>query len=298
MKALAFLIAMMPAIALADVKAGWAFLAAEHRSFPSAKCGKYANAADQPFIAVLADSFGTDKGCLRRFMRKSRGKPTYWQYYAGNGSGRRKRLYSYEFMHRLSIDEYNEKLCSGHRSTKRAVIKQARTLRKRCERAAHEKATCLLSPELESQFTKCALNRWVRYAKRAGWKKEQIVHNPVNIGPFQGRGDAHILERHWLFSRSAPENYHLGIDGACADHCGPCGISGSRVTDNQIVQWLTAHEDREDQFFSLWCPEHQGLYRDSGGAPEPRRRSIRVSESSYGAGNCLIGAVVKRKPCR
>lgn len=280
----------------AEMSSGWAFLAAESKRFPHNKCGEFAKASPRPFLAVLADSFGKSRKCLRRFMRQSQGKNTYFQYYAGNGSGRRKTLRSYEFLHDLDKHEYNRKLCDGDRSVKRTIVNQARRLRKRCEKYAHEEAQCLISPELESQFTECAINKWVEYAKKAGWKKKQIVHNPVNIGPYQGRGDAGILERHWVFNKSAEKSYHLGVDGACADHCGGCGITGSRVQDDQILQWHTDNKDRRNQYFSLWCPEHQGLYEDSGTAPEPRKRRIRVSQSSFDSGNKLIGAILKPEP--
>ena len=276
----------LAAIAKADAKLGWAFLAAEHKEFPAARCAEYAKASPAPFLAVLADSFGTNKACLRRFMVASKGKPTAFQYYAGNGAGRRKQLRSYEFLHRLNKDQYNQKLCSGDRGVKNAVIKQARKLKRRCEKVSHPQATCLLSPELESQFTECALNKWVTYAKQAGWKEAQLVHNPVNTGPFQGRGAAGIIERHGLLKLE--KGSHIGLDGTCPDHCGPCGITGDRVKDDAIVQWVATHKDREG-FFSLWCPEHQGLHVDSGAAPEPRRRNIRVSESSFSVGNRNIG---------
>ena len=282
--------------AKAEVTSGWAFLAAEHRNFPSKKCGRYAEGSDTPFLAVLADSFGTDRACLRSFMNKSKGKPTFFQYYLGNGAGRRKRLYPYEFLHRLSPQEYNNRLCSGHRGTRNAVIKQAGKLKKRCERYAHGSATCLIGLELESQFTECAAKKITNYVRRGGWDAKQIVHNPVNIGPYQGRGvDTNMLERHHVFNK-APKNYHLGIDGACADHCGQCGISGKRVTDETISRWLRENEKRESVFFSLWCPQHQGLRRDSQLAPEPRRRIIRVDQPSFVSGNRLINASLVERP--
>jgi hypothetical protein len=283
-------------VANASGPSGWAFLAAEHKDFPVKKCAEYAKAAKYPFIAAVADSFGVDKRCLRNFMANTKGKEAHWMYYLGNGAGRRKQLRPYEFLYRLKPDEYNEKLCSGDKATKQAVVKQAREFKNRCEKVAHNKASCLIALELESQFTECAAKRMVEYVKLAGVDPTKIVHNPVNIGPYQGRGNAHVLERHWVLNRGAEAPYHLGIDGACADHCGPCGITGSRVTSDQILQWRANHQNRKDIFFSLWCPEHQGLLRDSGTAPEPRKRTIRVSESSFELGNRLVDASLEPLP--
>lgn len=285
--------------ATAEIRAGWAYLAAEHKNFPAKECAAYGRLDNNPFMAVLPDTFGVSRKCIRNFMKASKGKPTGWLYYMGNGSGRRKKLYPYEFLHRLSASEYNQKLCSGHRGTKNAVISQARKLRKRCNRYAHNKAECLIALELESQFTECAAKKMVNYVKQGGWHAKQIIHNPVNIGPYQGRGNAHYLERHWVFNKPAEKNYHLGVDGGCADHChtgGGCGITGRRVSDADIKEWYSRYKEREDQILTLWCPEHQGLYKNSGGAPEPRRRDIRVTRYSVNGGNNLIGNNVGPTP--
>lgn len=222
-------------------------------------------------------------------MRASEGKPASWQYYAGNGSGRRKGiLQPYEFLSHLSPADYNQKLCNG--TLKELITRKAKRLRRRCMRRAHENATCMLSPELESQFTKCALNSWVRYARAAGWKRKEIVHNPVNVASYQRRGRAGVIERHGVFSPQS--NYHAGLDGTCPRFCNECGITGERIGAKKIKRFFEDARGRERVFLSLWCPEHQGLYRDSGQAPGPRSRSISVSWSSFIRGNKLIGVSI------
>lgn len=282
---------MVSLLVFAQVVSGWAFLAGESGGFPARRCAQFAEASPAPFIAVLADTFGRSSKCLRAFMRASKGKPAYWQYYAGNGSGRRfGRLKNYEFLSDLSPGEYNEKLCSGQLQSQ--ITRQAKRLRQRCSSRAHEHATCLISPELESQFSKCALNKWVKYAERAGWTREQIVHNPVSVSPYKNRGHAGIIERHGVLSNDATDA-HFGVDGACLSTCGKCGVSGASVSGEHIKRWLSRNSNARNVYLSLWCSEHQGLLREIHESPEPRARAISVPRRAFINSSRLLGVTIQ-----
>ena len=262
-----------------------AFLAAGmSEKFPCKRAAQLGKGTPRPYMSTLWQSFGDSTKCLEKFIEASGNKSHTLQFYLSNEVCRRKEnCFPQELEHKLSVADYNKRLCKGRRRTLSRVIKRILDIKRFCNEKGSEKTHCLLSIGLESQFNQCAASRLVRLAKRHGWHKRELIHNPVPGGPYQGSAGAFYVERHGIrLQFSVPPLRRIAtLDGIDPDFCrdknGRHG-AGDRISTPDMQSWTDSYKKRV-AYLAYWCSVHQGLTSDSGSAPDPKARTPYVPKA-------------------
>lgn len=270
---------------------GGAFLASGHVKFPCKRILPLHKASPVAYHATMWQTFGisnTSAGnrCWRKIIETMGEKPLVLEFYISNEVCRRKgNCYSQELNHRLSVSQYNKKLCDGHRRTVRKVKRRMTEIKSFCGRYGKETTHCLLAIGLESQYSECAAKKLVSLAKGTGWGDHQIIHNPVGGAPYLKTAGAHYVEHHNTglhFPASLPTNRRIAtLDGIDPDFChdkqGREGID-NRMGETALQGWTDVNKTRT-AYLGYWCSVHQGITGSTTSSPDPRKRSPYVAKS-------------------
>jgi len=265
------------------IETGFDFFAIEHKKFPCKVSNFVAKHYPKPHLGYLDHTFGTKARCIKKFLQIAKSKPHTLKVHISNEVCRRKPgscQPGIDFLSNLSVDQYNQALEQGNKKILKQIRKKARKLRLDHQSWGNSNTKLLISTGLESQFSsQKAYQAVVNQFIKAGWKHDQIVHNPVIMSPYQGRTNPnHILEFHKLRSASAPRS--SSNDGFRPDSCGPekGSFSGDQLSDSDLLGRYSDAKQRGDSYFAFWCGGHQGLSNlGSGSAPFPRERNIAAS---------------------
>jgi len=268
---------------------GGAFLASGHKRFPCQKIMPLHKASPNAYHATMWQTFGpsnTSAGnrCWRKYMKSMESKPHTLQFYLSNEVCRRKgNCYKQELNSKLSVSEYNKKLCNGHRKTLKKVKKRMNQIKDFCGRYGNVNTNCLLAVGLESQFSECAAKKLVDTAIGEGWDRKKLIHNPVHNAPYLQTGGAYYYEQHntslHFPSGIAQSRRIITLDGIdpnyCKDAQGREGIS-DRISAPDLQSWTDNNKNRVS-YLGYWCSVQQGITGSTATSPDPRKRSPYVA---------------------
>lgn len=269
-------------------------LASGSKKFPCAPIVYLAKRAPHPYLGAMWSSFGTSRQCWKDFIQYSGDKIHTLQLYASNENCRKKRICAhYEHLPTLSPDAYNKRLCKGRRKTLNRTRRLFKKIFTWFQENRKPNTKPLLALGLESAYSKCAARRLVRIAKRVGFKKKQIVHNPDSRG-YQGNVGAGLYEWHGVRQHGLRPSIGT-LDGVRVEICqGNGSISGDSLSSLEVKRWVQRHR-KSNKYLGLWCPLHQGLKANSQSVGDPRSRKFKVSIREVDRGLAIAGYKKKRK---
>lgn len=236
---------------------------------------QFPRAIKRPAIAILPGSFGWKWKGVEAFIAKFQDRPHLIEVHISNGPGRRAgKLVRGDFLHRLSVGEFDKRLSSGHKRTIRRIEKRACKIKRALERYATATTTIVVSPELETNLSQEAFTAFAVAIKRV-WDVK-IVANPQNS---ENSALADYYECHGENHPSHPKIiYNMdGLSLYCED--------GERYFNQLSHSQVTTLGFAASRFATfLWSATQQGLGNSTGwgsaGAPPPKKRTFVVSSQA------------------
>jgi hypothetical protein len=276
---LIFILLALPNAVTAEAAFGGVFLASGNPRFPCSQALRFHRSVPGPaYHATLWGTFGYSKRCWRKVFRLH--KPVTMEFYATSEPTRRRgAMTRLDFMPRLSVTQYDQRIRSGKNGIASAFIQRASDILQFCQEAKKKNDQCLFSPCLECSLTQKATRRLLAWAKEAGWRKSELVLNP-NGGRFDsGALGAGIVESHnWLQSDFPTKTKRIiTLDGWDSHLCG-FGTVRPKISTAQVREWRRRNNNRVD-YRGAWCPMWQGL-TGRGQYLEPHRRNFSLSGGS------------------
>lgn len=258
------------------------FFAIQHKNFP-VKTAKYAG---QHFtcLGYLHSTFGNSNTAIKAFMKGVRGKPHKVIARISNEVCRRYNGCQVgDFLRKLSVQEYNNKLAINDKETRKQVKKRIKRIKKYWQKYGDAHTDLYISLGLESQFSKEAVKTLIQIALEAGIDESNIIHNPVHMAPYHGKaGYSGIISEYHVMQPSPGEaGYIVSHDGFRPGYCGneAGSITGNYLSDTYVQSWAINNRNAAVAN-EIWCGKWQGLSTgnsNDGGIPKPRNRVITAS---------------------
>lgn len=235
----------------------------------------YVSKAKSLHISYLDQSFGTNNKCIKQSIKlaKKLNKKTSLKTYLFNGICQSKgNCQKNEFLN-ISTSALQKKVKKP--KTKKQIIKKLQEIKAFHDSLGLDRS--LITPTgLESRNTKETNQLLIQYALEAGWKYEQIVHNPVHHQGYQGYDvGAYYYERHELqfpdlgSDTIGRERGINTLDGTNPRLCANDSTTlGYRLSDTEMREWANKCDKRANTC-ELWCPESNGLQGSSGTVQAP-----------------------------
>lgn len=267
---------------------GLSAFAAMNRDFP---CGRYLQTmqdVNKPAMSILWGTFGSDKGCMTRFLQQNINRPHLLQIHLSNQTcydaleesrGNRARqcargeLIPYDSNDtstHITSRRFNEKIVAGDRDLIGRIEQRLTNIKTWVDNSRNANTMVVITTGLEDNYNRGAYRRIVELMKAAGLTTEngyRLARNPESpeYKPFQG---VDYLELHpgsvsnlGRFPRWDSGNRPVAKPGKCIANLD--GVSTPRaegvnntISVNQSEDFVRRHQDCFAVF--LWNAPLQG----------------------------------------
>ncbi len=225
---------------------------------------KMARVADNPAIAILFNTFGSDPACLEKFwnVTEKRGKRHVTEIHFSNEAGRRTgNVDNKDFLRNLDVKQYNKVLREMPDWLQRRIERRVKTIN-RLIRNQQDKGYFILSTGLEDNYPKQAWYNLYNEIKKH-WRYA-IARSNVNHDTWVAPDDVWD-ERHAYFSEPKKANRCImNGDGQDIDFLGESGQKTSGyvpATYKQVKKWLNKGVENNCIMF-LWTAKWQGILKN------------------------------------
>lgn len=271
--------------------AGLAYYGIQHKDWPCNASLSAFKDSPEPRMSILWNTFGTNNGCLKKFLEDPRSK-VLQVHLINEVCHRNNRCGPYEVLSGLSVKQYRDGLASNTLSVVSKVRDYFRSVRSSLDRLLTPQTRLYVSPGLESNLSCQAALNLMDIAHEFFGDRAELVWNPAGVNPFCDRRlGPYIFEQHGA-KGSGQATCIQNTDGV---HVGLHGFPppvGQVMSQESVPQFYQRHKDCRAAF--LWTAEMNGIAK--GGFVDPRKRKNWPTKAMFQRLGKLIAPTALAQP--